>query len=238
MAKKDKKSKKGKWSRRAFIGVGGLAGVGLVLGIGGNIYLSRNASRYTGKGFGDGDSLNAWIRIASDNTITLAMARSEMGQGVSTSLPMLIAEELEVDMSKIKIVAPQPEAAYANTMVLTREPRNVYSSLSFMEKIAHFLPLTATGGSTSVPDAYDLLQVMGASARVMLIKAAAKKWGVNESDCYAENAYVINKSNKERLSYGSLANEAAKIKLDNPPVLKAKDAVSYTHLTLPTILRV
>ena len=214
--------KRGKWSRRAFIGIGGLAGLGLVVGVGGNIYLSRNAGKFSGKGF-NGKSLNAWVHISPENIVTLAMPRSEMGQGVSTALPMLIAEELEVPMSDIKIVQPQPEAAYANTLLVTQEPRNIYSSLSFMEKIAHFLPVVATGGSTSIPDAYDVLRAMGASAREMLIQAAATKWGVKTSDCYAENAYVVNKLNKERLSYGSLAEAASSIELSEIPKLKEKE---------------
>ena len=222
MSENNKKKKRGKWSRRAFIGIGGLAGLGLVVGVGGNIYLSRNANRFSGKGFGEGESLNAWVRISPDNMITLAMPRAEMGQGVSTSLPMLIAEELEVDMSRIRLVSPQPEPAYANTMLLGGGPRDVYSSLSFMEKIATFLPLVATGGSTSIPDAYDLLRSMGASARETLIQAAAAKWGVDKSQCYAENAHVINKSNNEKLTYGELANAAAQIKLDKVPELKSK----------------
>ncbi len=216
------KKKRGKWTRRAFIGVGALAGVGLVVGVGGNIFLTRNARKYSGKGFGEGDSINAWVHISPDNLISLAMPRAEMGQGVSTSLPMLIAEELEVPMSNIRLVTPQPEPAYANTFLLTQEPRNIYSSLSFMEKIAHFLPLVATGGSTSIPDAYDLLRSMGASAREMLIRAAAAKWGVSAGDCYAENAQVINKKSGEKVNYGAIANEAAQIKLDELPALKSK----------------
>ena len=163
---------------------------------------------------------------------------------------MLIAEELEVSMKDIKIISPQPEPAYANTFLVTQKKRDIHSSLTFMEKIAHFLPVVATGGSTSIPDAYDLLRSMGASAREMLIQAAAKKWGVDASQCYAENAHVINKKNKEKLSYGSLANAAATIKLETLPTLKTKkdwkilgtpvhrldipETVSYTHLTLPT----
>lgn len=231
MTDNNKKKKGGKWTRRAFIATGSLVGVGLVVGIGGNIYLTKNAKKYSGKGFGDGPSLNAWIRIAPDNRITLAVPRSEMGQGVYTSLPMLIAEELEIRMSDIEIVHPQPEPAYANTILVTNEPKNIYSSLTFMEKIAHFLPVVATGGSTSIPDAYDNLRAMGASAREMLIEAAAKQWGVSKDQCYAENAHVINTATKEKLSYGALAEEAAKIKL--PAIPKLKDKKDWKLLGKP-----
>ena len=222
MSENNNKRKMGKWTRRAFIATGGLVGVGLVVGIGGNIYLSKNAKKFSGKGFGDGHSMNAWIRIAPDNTITLAVPRSEMGQGVYTSIPMLIAEELEVQMSDIRVIQPQPEPAYANTLLLTQKPKDIYSSLSFMEKIAHFLPLIATGGSTTIPDAYDQLRAMGASGREMLIQAAATKWGVAPSQCYAENAHVINKSTQEKITYGAIAEAASKIELTEIPKLKEK----------------
>ncbi|MEL6143312.1 MAG: molybdopterin cofactor-binding domain-containing protein, partial [Bacteroidota bacterium] len=86
-----------KWTRRAFIATGGLAGAGLLVGTTGLLYLNNRIRKYSGWGLGPGTSMNAWIRIAPDNTITLAIPRVEMGQGVHTSLPMLIAEELEVN---------------------------------------------------------------------------------------------------------------------------------------------
>lgn len=215
-------SKTKKWTRRAFITAGGLAGLGLIVGIGGNVYLSKNAYNYSGKGFGDGNSLNAWIRIAPDNTITVAVPRAEMGQGVYTSVPMMIAEELEVSMDDIKLYAPQPEPAYANALLLVPEPKQAYSSLTFMQKVAHVLPLVATGGSTTVSDGYNYMRAAGATAREMLIEAAAAKWGVDKSKCYAENAHVINKDSKEKLTYGELAEAASKVKLAKMPLLKEK----------------
>jgi len=101
---KKERSSTSKWTRRAFIGVGGLAGVGLLVGIGGTIYMNKKVKQYSGKGMGEGDSLNAWIRIAPDNTVTIAVPRAEMGQGVYTSLPQLIAEELNVEMSTNSIL--------------------------------------------------------------------------------------------------------------------------------------
>jgi isoquinoline 1-oxidoreductase beta subunit len=212
----------GKWTRRAFIGTGGLAGVGLVVGIGGNMYLNKVAKQYSGKGMGDGNSMNAWIRISPDNKITIAVPRSEMGQGVYTSVPMLVAEELEVDMKSINIIQPQPEPAYANTLLVNPNPRDIYSSLTFMEKIAHFLPLVATGGSTTITDGFDHLRAAGASARVMLIIEAAKRWNVQEEDCYAENSHIINRKTKEEFTYGELAESAGKIELAVIPKLKDK----------------
>ncbi len=214
--------KKNKWTRRAFIATGGFLGLGLAVGAGGYMYVTKKIREYSGEGLGDGTSLNAWIRIAPDNTITMAVPRSEMGQGVYTAMPMLMAEELEVDMSSIKIIHPQPESPYANTFILVNKPRDIQSGLSLMEKVASFLPVVATGGSTTIRDAYDHLRAMGATARELLIRAAADQWDVDKSQCYAENAYVINKVNKEKLSYGSLAAAASKIQLDGVPKLKAQ----------------
>ena len=219
MSEKNKK-RKNKWTRRAFIATGGLAGVGLVVGVGGNFYVNKKIKEYSGKGFGAGNSLNAWIRIAADNTITIAAPRAEMGQGVYTAIPMLIAEELEVDMSTIKVIHPQAESPYANTFLLANKPRDVFNGFEFMEKVASFLPVIATGGSTTIRDAYDNLRAVGATAREMLITAAANKWGVDKSQCYAQSGHIVNKTNKEKLTYGALAEAASKIKIESIPKLK------------------
>jgi len=216
------KKKRNKWSRRAFIGTTGLLGTGLVVGVGGMAYVSKQIKKYSGAGLGTGDSLNAWIRIAPDNTVTLAIARAEMGQGVYTSLPQMIAEELEIEMNKIKVVHPQPEAPYSNTFLMTQESSNIYKGLSAMEKIYSFLPLVGTGGSTSVADGWYNMRYAGATAREMLIQAAAERWDVPISDCYAENGQVINRTNRNRINYGDIAEAAAKIKLDGLPELKKK----------------
>lgn len=217
MSNNKKKSKKG---RRAFMITGGILGGGLMVGLGGMLHINKKIKEYSGEGFGEGSSLNAWIRIAPDNTITMAVPRAEMGQGVYTSLPMLIAEELEVDMKSIKVFQPQPEGPYANTYFLANGHRDMKAGLTFMEKIACYLPVVGTGGSTSIKDQYDNLRYVGAKARNMLIQAAANQWSVKPSDCYAESGHVINKSNKERLSYGSLAEAASKIEINGLPELK------------------
>ncbi len=222
MAEKANKNnkKKGKWTRRAFMLTGGVIGGGLLVGIGGNMYVNKKIKEYTGTGFGDGSSLNAWIRIAADNTITLAVPRSEMGQGVYTSVPMLIAEELEVDMKSVKVIHPQAESPYANTQLVAGSPRDVHSGFNIMEKVASFLPVVATGGSTTITDGFDNLRIVGATAREALIQAAADKWNVGTDDCYAESAFVHNKKTKEKISYGALAEAASAIEIKGIPTLK------------------
>ena len=100
---------------------------------------------------------NAWVRITPDNQVTILVARSEMGQGVATSMPMLVAEELEVDINKIKVEFAPPAEVYINSL----------------------LGGQITGGSTSVRDAWEKLRKAGASARMMMVAAAAQDWGVD-----------------------------------------------------------
>ena len=219
---KKERSTARKWTRRAFIGVGGLAGLGLVAGVGGFMYMKKAVRKYSGKGLGDGNSLNAWIRIAPDNTITMAVPRAEMGQGVYTAIPQLVAEELEVDMSKINVVHPQPESPYSNTFLVTQEAPNIFKAYTAQETLYSFLPVIATGGSTTIADAWNNMRYAGATAREMLVQAAAKRWNVSPSICKAENGTIVNTKSKERLNYGDLAEEAATIEINDLPKLKER----------------
>ncbi|HXA46341.1 MAG TPA: xanthine dehydrogenase family protein molybdopterin-binding subunit, partial [Burkholderiaceae bacterium] len=149
---------------------------------------------------------NAWVHIADDNTITLISARSEMGQGVYTSMPMLIAEELHVDLHKIKVAIAPPNAVYVNAL----------------------LGAQITGGSTSVRDGWEKLRVGGAQVRTMLISAAAAKWGVDPALCHAENGMVHGPKGK-KASYGSLAEAASQLPVPKDVALKdPKDPKDFT----------
>jgi isoquinoline 1-oxidoreductase beta subunit len=157
---------------------------------------------------------NAWVRVGSDNSVTILCARSEMGQGVYTSMPTLVAEELEVDLSKVAVqveMAPAGEA-YINAM----------------------LGGQLTGGSTSVKDAYDRLRVAGAQARTVLIQAAANQWKVDAAQCKAQDAYVISPSG-QKLSYGELAEAASKLTPPKEPKLKAAKDFRYVGKPLPRL---
>ena len=144
-----------KWTRRGFIGVGGLAGVGLVAAGGFYVHAKKAIKGYSGDGLGEGSSVNAWIRIAPDNSISLAFARAEMGQGVNTALSQLVAEELNVSMESINVVQPQPESPYANTYLVTQSAPNLFKSYSIGETLYSFIPIIGTGGSTSISDGWN-----------------------------------------------------------------------------------
>ena len=211
-----------KWTRRGFIGVGGLAGVGLVAAGGFYVHAKKAIKGYSGDGLGEGSSVNAWIRIAPDNSISLAFARAEMGQGVNTALSQLVAEELNVSMESINVVQPQPESPYANTYLVTQSAPNLFKSYSIGETLYSFIPIIGTGGSTSISDGWNNMRYAGASAREMLKHAAAKRWGIDVAAVKAENGFIINTKGDEKLTYGELAEDAATVKLDSLPALKKK----------------
>lgn len=217
--------KKRSVTRRVFMATGGILGTGLIVGgIAGTIHVNKKIKKYSGVDMGDGESLNAWIRIAPDNTITMAVARAEMGQGVYTSLPMLIAEELEVDMSRIEVIHPQPESPYANTFLVTQSEPNAFKGYSMIEKFYAFIPVVGTGGSTTIPDGFTNMRYAGATAREMLRQAASERWDTDLANCKAEAGQIINTTNNEKLTYGDLAVEASKIdiKTKELPALKNK----------------
>ena len=141
---------------------------------------------------------NAWVHIADDNTITLISARSEMGQGVYTSMPMLIAEELNVDIKKVKVAFAPPGKVYGNALIFG---------------------LQLTGGSTSVRQGWEKLRIAGAQVREMLVAAAAAKWGVDASSLTAVDGRVMGPGGKVA-TYGQLAEAASRLTAPEKVALK------------------
>jgi isoquinoline 1-oxidoreductase subunit beta len=160
------------------------------------------------------NEINAWIVIDPDETITIRIPHAEMGQGAATSNPMLVAEELECDWAKIK-----GEFASPNRNV--RE-NNVYRDQN-------------TVGSRGVATSWQYLQQAGASARGRLVQAAANRWNVPASECVAENGAVIHKVSNRRLTYGQVAPDAAKIKLDKEPAIKSPDQFKLIGKPMPRL---
>ncbi len=214
----------GKLTRRAFLVTGAAVTGGLVVGTG---YLaSIDMTGLDGAINADGTvSLNAWIRIAKDGTITFAVPRTEMGQGVHTALPMLIAEELEVslDGGNIRVEHPVEElAVYANyTLGLNVRPEEATGPLYWAgKKVFGIFPYIGTGGSTSVVAAWEPLRVAGASARLMLAEAAADAWQVPAAECFGEDGHIVHRPSGRRLAYAELARAAAEKAPTENPVLK------------------
>jgi isoquinoline 1-oxidoreductase beta subunit len=172
-------------SRRRFLETSLLAGGGLVLGT----FVPRlTAMAAETTNTESGVPLNAFVRIGTDDVVTILINHSEMGQGTFTSLPMLVVEELEADWNKVR-----PEHAPADP---------AYNHVNYGVQMV--------GGSTSVRTEWERLRKMGASARVMLIAAAAQQWGVPASECTAEKSLVHHKASGKKLTFGELAEAAAK----------------------------
>lgn len=155
---------------------------------------------------------NAWVHISDDNSITLISARSEMGQGVYTSMPMLIAEELNVDVTKVTVAAAPPGAVYANA----------------------FLGAMITGGSTSVREGWEKLRIAGAQVREMLIAGAAAEWGVPASSVKAANGMLTGPGGK-KATYGQMAEAASKQPVPEKPSIKASKDFRVVGKRIPRL---
>jgi len=183
-------------SRRSLLQAGAAAGGGLLL--------SLSLPFAEGEAAGaEGFAPNAFIRIEADGQVVLTMPYVEMGQGTYTSIPMLIAEELEVDLNQVRLEhAPPNEKLYANPM----------------------LGVQATGNSNAMRGAWKPMREAGATARTMLVAAAAKRWGVDPQSCRAQAGEVIHAPTGRRLKYGELAAEAATMPVPQNVALKPPEA--------------
>ena len=188
-------------SRRRFLSVSAAAGGGLLIGFA--IGPAIKAAGAAGKAANASFTPNAFIRIGSDGQVVLTMPYVEMGQGTYTSIPMLIAEELEVDLKQVRLEhAPPNEKLYANPL----------------------LGVQATGNSNAMRGAWQPLRQAGATARTMLVAAAAKRWNVDPASCRAQSGEVLHAPTGRKLKYGALAAETAGMPVPDKVALKqAKD---------------
>jgi isoquinoline 1-oxidoreductase beta subunit len=154
-------------------------------------------------------TLNAFVRIGTDESVTVISNHSEMGQGIYTSLPMLLNEELEADWARVRVEPSPVDAVYNHTV----------------------FGLMMTGGSTTTNSEYDRFRKMGAMARIMLIAAAAQSWNVDSQTCRAEKGFVKHTPTGRRASYGSLAEAASAIA--PPKDIPLKDPKDFTLVGKP-----
>jgi len=175
-------------SRREFLKVGALAGGGLVVAV----HLPAPVDAAPAKGAAD-LAPNAWLRVATDGTVTVMIARSELGQGSSTALAMLVAEELEADWRMIRIEQAIPAPVYGDM---------------------------GTGGSASIRSLWLPMRTAGAQAREMLVAAAAARWRTGRAACRAVNGEVVHAPSGRRFAYGALAAAAARLPVPADPALK------------------
>ena len=150
---------------------------------------------------GAGGDFMAYLHIAPDNTITIQVGGIEMGQGIITSLPKILCEELDADFALVTTSLAPADMAFAN-------PNKKRQT---------------TGNSDAIPGYAPLMRKIGAQAKAMLIAAAAKQWNVAPASCRAENSVVFHDASKRSATYGALAAAAAKMPAPEAPTLKSRD---------------
>src|SRR5437763_3834389 len=182
-------------SRRAFLQAGAAAGGGLMLSV--SLPFANGDAEAAGA---DGFAPNAFIRIGADGQVVLTMPYVEMGQGTYTAIPMLIAEELEVDLKQVRLAhAPANEKLYGNPLLGG---------------------IQATGNSNAVRASWQPLRQAGATARTMLVAAAAKRWNVDPASCRAQSGEVRHPPTRRSIKYGELAADAVRMAVPESVVLK------------------
>ncbi|MDB5756411.1 MAG: isoquinoline 1-oxidoreductase, partial [Massilia sp.] len=187
-------------ARRRFLRQSAIGGGALVLGL----YADGTLAAVLKDAAASGEfAPNAFIRIGRDGRVTLVSKQPEIGQGIKTSLPMVIAEELEVDWKDVRIVQGDLDPAYGSQ---------------------------SAGGSTSTPTNYNEFHRLGATARTMLVQAAAQSWGVPPSECAASSGAVLHAASKRRIGYGALVAAASVLPVPAAAQVTLKDPASYKLL--------
>jgi len=191
-----------KINRRSFLQVTALAGGGFILGLYPKVAALAQGPQQAVL------APNDFIRIAADGIVTLTSRNTEIGQNIYNTLPMLIAEELDVDWKDVRVVRPDAHPRYGNQF---------------------------TGGSSGTPGNWVAMRQMGAAGRQMLVAAAAQTWGVTESECTAASGRVLHKASNRSLGYGELAAKAATLPAPDFTTLKLKDPKDYKIIGTSTV---
>jgi len=189
------------WPRRAFVKSAAVGGVALLV----PFHLRARLNHDTNGADAGTFAPNAWLEISANDQVRIWCGKSEMGQGVRTSLPMIVAEELCCDWRNVQVVQADLQPRYGEQL---------------------------TGGSLSVRTSYASLRKAGAAAREMLLSAAAAEWGVDQKECYAALSEVLHANSQRRARYGSLVARAAKLTASPDPPLKSPS--QFTLIGHPT----
>ena len=188
------------FSRRSILKMSGAAGAGLVLAFTLGPVSEAAAAAMSTKEFAP----NAFLRVSPEGSILIYSHRPEIGQGIKTAVPLIVAEEMDAAWADVKV-----EQAPINTALYGRQ---------------------SAGGSTSIPTSWDQLRQAGATARSMLVSAAAKKWGVPAGECTAADSVVTHAGSNRQLKYGELALAAAALPVPDAKTLKLKTRAEYRLL--------
>ncbi len=218
-----------KWTRRAFMATGLLAGGTVVIGIA--IRPGNRAGQVAALVAGADETVfNVWLKISPDNSVTAIIPHAEMGQGVHTTLAMMLAEEMDADWELVRMIEAPAHTEYANYALAKGYaagdldfPAFLVDTVDgFFLEATQFMNLQITGGSTSVPTTgQQAMRVAGAAARAVLLEAAAASWGVPPEELKAEKSRIIHAKSARSATYASFARQAAALKQPIKPKLKS-----------------
>ncbi len=195
-------------SRRSFLRTAAIAGGGLLL-----YSTAFGKGALAGGGEAEETALNAWLRIAPDGIVTIIVSQAEIGQGISTTMPALIAQELGADWNRVKFENSPTDPSYRN-------PR---------------INWQFTGNSESTTSFFDLMRQMGAAGREMLISVASSKWNVRPEECDTENSKVIHRPSGESISFGAIATDAGKLPAPKAPKMRDRAAWKLIGKSVPRV---
>ena len=231
----------GKWTRRAFITTGVVAGGGLVVGVA--LRIGHRAPGLASLVTSEGETLvNAWVKVGTDNAVTAIVAHAEMGQGVHTSLAQMLADEMDADWNLVSMLEAPAQKGYANyplgrgfLMPGVDVPEILVPTLdgAFMQ-IARVMNLQITGGSSSVraTGVYGM-RVAGAAAREMLLGAAADVWEVPVNELIARQSFIEHAASGRRAPFAEFAEAAASVTPPAKPALKKPEEFQLMGKSLP-----
>jgi isoquinoline 1-oxidoreductase beta subunit len=219
----------GKWTRRAFITSGVLAGGAVVIGVA--IRPGNRAGKVAALIAGEDETVfNVWVKISPDNTVTAIIPHAEMGQGVHTTLAMMLADEMDADWDKVSMVEAPAHPEYANYALAKGYvagdidfPAFLVDTIDgFFLTATQMMSLQITGGSTSVPiTGQHAIRVAGAAAKAVLLEAAAETWNVPLEELTAKNSHVIHPHSNRSAPYADFARQAAELSQPVKPILKS-----------------
>ena len=227
-----------KWTRRAFIGAGTVAGGGLVLGVAGVALAPSRHGLVSDDAAAKGE-LTTWITVTPDNLVTVLVPHCEMGQGSQTALAMMAAEEMEADWNLVRVKEAPALDAYASAYIVRAFAGEMPSPLARAfdygtYRIARWYGLQVTGGSSAVRTTGRYgMSVAGAAAKEMLMAAGAAQFGVSPSECKAVNSRIVHTASGKSSTFGELASAAAKLRVPSSPALKSPDTYTIRRTARP-----
>lgn len=233
----------GKWTRRAFISAGVLAGGVVVFGVA--IRAGNRADKVRGMIASDDESVfNVWVKIAPDNTVTAIVPHAEMGQGVHTTLAMMLADEMDADWDQIRMLEAPANKEFANYALGKGYaagdvdfPTFLIDTVDgFFLTVVKSMNMQITGGSSSVPTTGQFgLRVAGAATRAVLLEAAAQAWGVPANELVAKKGHITHAASSLSAPFADFAMQAAELPLPVNPRLKTPDEYTIMGTDVPRI---